>query len=189
MVIQPKILFSFFLGLLGIFLSLFFNISAAGSLAGSLGALSVYKAANVNRLTVYSENLFVLSAKLSIYIMYVIGFGTVTPVNDLYGIESPSYAKGEKQSRCRLASLYRLVDLFSWARFTSSYITVSTTSPSLSTAHLLVYAAKGLCIHTSLAFSMLKGKCIFIFQNHILFIAWKSHICKFVQFPSSKKSH
>ncbi|KAJ4948393.1 hypothetical protein JOQ06_019927 [Pogonophryne albipinna] len=53
-----------------------------------------------------------------------ISVGTVTPVNDLYGIESPSYVKGEKTSRCRLASLYRLVDLFSWARFTTSYITV-----------------------------------------------------------------
>ncbi|XP_026165516.1 gamma-adducin-like [Mastacembelus armatus] len=53
-----------------------------------------------------------------------ISFGMVTPVNDLYGIESPSFAKGEKQNRCKLASLYRLVDLFSWARFTSSYITV-----------------------------------------------------------------
>uniref|UniRef100_A0A665XB75 Gamma-adducin-like n=1 Tax=Echeneis naucrates TaxID=173247 RepID=A0A665XB75_ECHNA len=53
-----------------------------------------------------------------------ISFGTVSPVNDLYGIESPPFAKGEKQSRCRLAGLYRLVDLFSWARFTSSYITV-----------------------------------------------------------------
>ncbi|XP_059215568.1 adducin 3 (gamma) b [Centropristis striata] len=53
-----------------------------------------------------------------------ISVGMVTPVNDLYGIESPSFAKGEKQTRCRLASLYRLVDLFSWARFTSSYITV-----------------------------------------------------------------
>uniref|UniRef100_A0A3Q0R849 Adducin 3 (gamma) b n=1 Tax=Amphilophus citrinellus TaxID=61819 RepID=A0A3Q0R849_AMPCI len=53
-----------------------------------------------------------------------ISIGMVTPVNDLYGIESPSFAKGEKQSRCKLASLYRLVDLFRWARFTSSYITV-----------------------------------------------------------------
>uniref|UniRef100_A0A8D0DBW0 Adducin 3 (gamma) b n=1 Tax=Sander lucioperca TaxID=283035 RepID=A0A8D0DBW0_SANLU len=53
-----------------------------------------------------------------------ISVGMVTPVNDLYGIESPSFAKGEKQSRCRLASLYRLIDIFSWARFTSSYITV-----------------------------------------------------------------
>ncbi|XP_015247278.1 PREDICTED: gamma-adducin-like, partial [Cyprinodon variegatus] len=53
-----------------------------------------------------------------------ISFGMVTPINDLYSIESPSFAKGEKQSRCKLATLYRLVDLFSWARFTSSYITV-----------------------------------------------------------------
>uniref|UniRef100_A0A7N8YG38 Adducin 3 (gamma) b n=1 Tax=Mastacembelus armatus TaxID=205130 RepID=A0A7N8YG38_9TELE len=54
------------------------------------------------------------------------GAGPLTSpiINDLYGIESPSFAKGEKQNRCKLASLYRLVDLFSWARFTSSYITV-----------------------------------------------------------------
>ncbi|KAM6922763.1 adducin 3 (gamma) b isoform 1-T2 [Lycodopsis pacificus] len=56
-----------------------------------------------------------------------ISVGMVTPVNDLFGIESPSFAKGEKQSRCRLASLYRLVDLFSWARFTSSFNTVRVT--------------------------------------------------------------
>ncbi|MED6260545.1 hypothetical protein ATANTOWER_022195 [Ataeniobius toweri] len=53
-----------------------------------------------------------------------ISFGMVTPVNDLYSFESPCFAKGEKQSRCKLATLYRLVDLFTWARFTSSYITV-----------------------------------------------------------------
>uniref|UniRef100_H2LNC3 Adducin 3 (gamma) b n=1 Tax=Oryzias latipes TaxID=8090 RepID=H2LNC3_ORYLA len=53
-----------------------------------------------------------------------ISYGIVSPVNDLFGTESPSFAKGEKQSRCKLASLYRLVDLFNWARFTSAYITV-----------------------------------------------------------------
>ncbi|XP_061645238.1 adducin 3 (gamma) b isoform X1 [Phyllopteryx taeniolatus] len=53
-----------------------------------------------------------------------ISLGMVSPINDLYAVESPSFAKGEKPSRCKLASLYRLVDLFSWARFTSSYITV-----------------------------------------------------------------
>lgn len=72
------------------------------------------------------------------------GFGMVTPVNDLYGIESPSFTKGEKHSRCRLASIYRLVDVFSWARFTNSYITVS--AASLPYAHLLMYAALGLCV-------------------------------------------
>ncbi|XP_054654307.1 adducin 3 (gamma) b [Dunckerocampus dactyliophorus] len=53
-----------------------------------------------------------------------ISLGMVSPINDLYAVESPFFSKGEKLSRCRLASLYRLVDLFSWARFTNSYITV-----------------------------------------------------------------
>ncbi|XP_077586581.1 gamma-adducin-like [Stigmatopora nigra] len=51
-------------------------------------------------------------------------WGMVSPINDLYAVESPGFAKGEKTGRCKLASLYRLVDLFSWARFSSSYITV-----------------------------------------------------------------
>lgn len=68
------------------------------------------------------------------------GCGMVTPVNDLYGVESPSFTKGEKHSRCKLASLYRLIDVFSWAKFTNSYITVSAASaPSLlPSAHPLV---------------------------------------------------
>lgn len=113
--------------------------------------------------------------KLPMMWCLVAGFGMVTPVNDLYGIESPSFAKGEKQSRCRLASLYRLVDLFSWARFTSSYITVSTTSLTLSTARLLTCAAQGLCVFMwascSLAPGMLKGKYLtLIFRNFIYYL-------------------
>lgn len=49
----------------------------------------------------------------------------VTPINDMYGVESATMVKGEKLTRCKLASLYRLVDLFSWAHFANSYITVS----------------------------------------------------------------
>uniref|UniRef100_A0A8B9KB95 Uncharacterized protein n=3 Tax=Astyanax mexicanus TaxID=7994 RepID=A0A8B9KB95_ASTMX len=48
----------------------------------------------------------------------------VTPINDLFGGEFSNLVKGEKQTRCKLAALYRLVDLFSWAHFSSSYITV-----------------------------------------------------------------
>lgn len=55
------------------------------------------------------------------------GLGMVTPINDLYGVESSTMVKGEKQTRCKLASLYRLVDLFSWAHFANSYITVRKT--------------------------------------------------------------
>ncbi|KAF0037643.1 hypothetical protein F2P81_010517 [Scophthalmus maximus] len=52
-----------------------------------------------------------------------LSLGMVTPINDMYGVESTTMVKGEKLTRCKLASLYRLVDLFSWAHFTNSYIT------------------------------------------------------------------
>ncbi|XP_041838106.1 adducin 3 (gamma) a isoform X1 [Melanotaenia boesemani] len=52
-----------------------------------------------------------------------LSLGMVTPINDLYGVESATMVKGEKLTRCKLASLYRLVDLFSWAHFSNSYIT------------------------------------------------------------------
>lgn len=54
----------------------------------------------------------------------------VTPINDMYGVESTTMVKGEKLTRCKLASLYRLVDLFSWAHFANSYITVRCCSKS-----------------------------------------------------------
>ncbi|XP_068607087.1 gamma-adducin-like [Brachionichthys hirsutus] len=49
--------------------------------------------------------------------------GTATPINDLYGVELTTMLKGEKLTRCKLAGLYRLVDLFSWAHFGNAYIT------------------------------------------------------------------
>uniref|UniRef100_A0A8C5HNN9 Gamma-adducin-like n=1 Tax=Gouania willdenowi TaxID=441366 RepID=A0A8C5HNN9_GOUWI len=69
-------------------------------------------------------DLVLANTKVRFYSPCKTSLGMVAPVNDLFGVESPSFAKGEKLSRCRLASLYRLLDLFSWARFTSSYITV-----------------------------------------------------------------
>ncbi|XP_006027619.1 gamma-adducin isoform X2 [Alligator mississippiensis] len=50
--------------------------------------------------------------------------GMVTPINDLPGIDTSSFVKGEKLTRCKLASLYRLADLFGWAHLANSYITV-----------------------------------------------------------------
>lgn len=60
---------------------------------------------------------------------HCLGLGMVTPINDMYGAECTTMVKGEKLMRCKLASLYRLVDLFSWAHFANSYITVSSRSP------------------------------------------------------------
>ena len=36
------------------------------------------------------------------------------PVNDIRGIDSRSYGKGERYLRCKLASLYRVIDLYGW---------------------------------------------------------------------------
>ncbi|XP_037621224.1 adducin 3 (gamma) a isoform X1 [Sebastes umbrosus] len=52
-----------------------------------------------------------------------LSLGSVTPINDMYGVESTTMVKGEKPTRCKLASLYRLVDLFNWAHFANAYIT------------------------------------------------------------------
>lgn len=49
----------------------------------------------------------------------------VTPINDLPGVDTAAFVKGEKLIRCKLASLYRLTDLFGWAHLANSYITVS----------------------------------------------------------------
>ncbi|XP_039403873.1 gamma-adducin isoform X2 [Mauremys reevesii] len=53
-----------------------------------------------------------------------LSLGMVTPINDLPGIDTTSFVKGEKLTRCKLASLYRLADLFGWAHLANSYITV-----------------------------------------------------------------
>ncbi|XP_071467033.1 gamma-adducin isoform X3 [Marmota flaviventris] len=50
--------------------------------------------------------------------------GMVTPINDLPGSDTSSYVKGEKLTRCKLAGLYRLADLFGWAHLANTYISV-----------------------------------------------------------------
>ncbi|XP_036919863.1 gamma-adducin isoform X1 [Sturnira hondurensis] len=53
-----------------------------------------------------------------------LSLGMVTPINDLPGADTSSYMKGEKLTRCKLASMYRLVDLFGWACLANTYISV-----------------------------------------------------------------
>ncbi|GBP55270.1 Protein hu-li tai shao [Eumeta japonica] len=44
------------------------------------------------------------------------GPSCVLPINDIRGIEGYGYEKGEKILRCKLAAVYRLVDLFGWSQ-------------------------------------------------------------------------
>lgn len=47
------------------------------------------------------------------------------PINDIRGIDGLKYAKGEKLLRCKLASVYRLVELHGWSMGIYNHITVS----------------------------------------------------------------
>ncbi|KAG9333059.1 hypothetical protein JZ751_013844 [Albula glossodonta] len=49
----------------------------------------------------------------------------VTPINDLHGWEPASMVKGERLMRCKLASVYRLLDLYGWAQLSHTLLTVS----------------------------------------------------------------
>nr|NVI74778.1 hu li tai shao [Cucujiformia] len=47
----------------------------------------------------------------------------VLPINDIRGIEAMGYGKGEKILRCKLAAVYRLIDLCGWNQGAASIIT------------------------------------------------------------------
>ena len=49
----------------------------------------------------------------------------VIPINDLRGVNASKYTIGERQLRCKLASLYRLMHWFGWAQSIYNHITVS----------------------------------------------------------------
>ncbi|XP_055502945.1 gamma-adducin-like [Leucoraja erinacea] len=67
---------------------------------------------------------FVMASSVAALPTTQLSLGIATPINDLHAIESATFAKGEKLIRCKIASLYRMVDLFGWAHLTNTYITV-----------------------------------------------------------------
>jgi len=52
------------------------------------------------------------------------GGNVLIPVNDIRGIDTLNYAKGERLLRCKLASLYRIMDLYGWSSGISNHISV-----------------------------------------------------------------
>uniref|UniRef100_A0A0K8TS20 Putative cytoskeletal protein adducin n=1 Tax=Tabanus bromius TaxID=304241 RepID=A0A0K8TS20_TABBR len=47
----------------------------------------------------------------------------VLPINDIRGVESMGYGKGEKILRCKLAATFRLIDLYGWTQGLGAQIT------------------------------------------------------------------
>lgn len=51
------------------------------------------------------------------------------PINDIRGIDTLNYAKGERLLRCKLASLYRIIDLYGWTSGLNNHVSVSENLP------------------------------------------------------------
>lgn len=49
---------------------------------------------------------------------------SVIPINDIRGLEGMNYSKSEKLLRCKLAAVYRLIDLYGWAQSIYNHVTV-----------------------------------------------------------------
>ncbi|CAH2241643.1 jg3046 [Pararge aegeria aegeria] len=80
------------------------------------------------------------------------GPSCVLPINDIRGIEGVGYEKGEKILRCKLAAVYRLVDLFGWTQSMSGQITAR-----LNTAvEQVLTTPRGLLPHEVTASSLVK---------------------------------
>lgn len=47
------------------------------------------------------------------------------PINDIRGVDGIRYTKLEKLLRCKLAAVYRLIDLYGWSENIYNHVTVS----------------------------------------------------------------
>ncbi|XP_051502874.1 gamma-adducin-like [Myxocyprinus asiaticus] len=78
--------------------------------------------------------------------------GSVSPVNDLCGVEWFNCSKAERQGRCKLACLYRLLDLYGHTHFPNTYITLRVSKEQ---DHILILP-KGLSFSEATAASLVK---------------------------------
>ncbi|KAG7201022.1 hypothetical protein KM043_003374 [Ampulex compressa] len=76
----------------------------------------------------------------------------VLPINDIRGVESMGYAKGEKLLRCKLAAVFRLLDLYGWTQGVGGQITARLNQDQ---EHFLVNPY-GLLYHEITASSLIK---------------------------------
>lgn len=81
------------------------------------------------------------------------GPSCVLPINDIRGIEGIGYEKGEKILRCKLAAVYRLVDLFGW---TTTGVTGQITARLNTAEEQVLTSPRGLLPHEVTASSLVK---------------------------------
>uniref|UniRef100_A0A8C3F835 Adducin 2 n=1 Tax=Chrysemys picta bellii TaxID=8478 RepID=A0A8C3F835_CHRPI len=95
---------------------------------------------------------FMSSTAPSVFPTSPISLSMVTPINDLHGTESLSLVKGERLMRCKVGSIYRLLDLYGWAQLSNTYVTMRVSKEQ---DHFLI-CPKGLSCNEVTASSLIK---------------------------------
>ncbi|XP_006035763.1 beta-adducin [Alligator sinensis] len=95
---------------------------------------------------------FMASTAPSVFPTSPLNLSTVTPINDLHGTDSMSLVKGERLMRCKISSIYRLLDLYGWAQISSTYVTLRVSKEQ---DHFLI-SPKGLSCNEITASSLVK---------------------------------
>ncbi|XP_043939012.1 beta-adducin isoform X2 [Protopterus annectens] len=82
----------------------------------------------------------------------VAGVSVIAPINDLSTTESTSFIKGERLMRCKVTSVYRLLDLYGWAQLADTFVTLRVSKEH---DHFLI-SPKGLSYSEVTASSLIK---------------------------------
>ncbi|KAM8942253.1 beta-adducin isoform 1-T1 [Lycaon pictus] len=67
---------------------------------------------------------FMASTSHAVFPASSMTFSMMTPINDLHTADSLNLAKGERLMRCKISSVYRLLDLYGWAQLSDTYVTL-----------------------------------------------------------------
>ncbi|KAM7078593.1 beta-adducin isoform 3-T4 [Molossus nigricans] len=67
---------------------------------------------------------FMASTSHAVFPTSSMNFSVMTPINDLHTADSLNLAKGERLMRCKISSVYRLLDLYGWAQLSDTYVTM-----------------------------------------------------------------
>ncbi|XP_015276579.1 PREDICTED: beta-adducin [Gekko japonicus] len=95
---------------------------------------------------------FMASTAPSVFPPSPLNLSTVMPINDLHSTDSTSLAKGERLMRCKVGSVYRLLDLYGWAQLSSTYVTLRVSKEQ---DHFLICPV-GLSCHEVTASTLIK---------------------------------
>ncbi|XP_065383054.1 beta-adducin isoform X1 [Macaca fascicularis] len=67
---------------------------------------------------------FMASTSHAVFPTSSMNVSMMTPINDLHTADSLNLAKGERLMRCKISSVYRLLDLYGWAQLSDTYVTL-----------------------------------------------------------------